>query len=409
MVSDPDAGSIQQAESQALDPHAVSSALSWMLEAAHELPPDRLPDFAQAVAGGSGVRATHIFLVDYSQRRLVPYSDPDAEAFDIDGTLGGKAFVSDETVEVARDDGVLLWVPLQDGVDRVGVVVFELDSIDEHRRGTLHEIASLLAGEIVGRGQYTDTIAMARRTQPMSLPAELQWQSLPPRSFTTSDVSIAAWLEPAYDVAGDAFDYAYNDGVLHVAVLDAVGHDLDATLVSTFATGVYRHARRCRLELEATVTTMDQLIDAQFVDMMYATALVIELDVTTGDLRWVNCGHPDPLLVRNGHIVGPLGGERSLPLGLHTLVPDRPVIANRVALEPGDMALVYTDGVVEARGRQSEDFGLARLADLVERSLASRLSTAEALRRLSHAVVDHHGGTLHDDATSVLVHWNPKR
>lgn len=51
-------------------------------------------------------------------------------------------------------------------------------------------------------------------------------------------------LEPAYRVAGDSFDYALNDNILHMAVIDAMGHGLDAAAMATIAIGAYRHARR---------------------------------------------------------------------------------------------------------------------------------------------------------------------
>jgi hypothetical protein len=71
----------------------------------------------------------------------------------------------------------------------------------------------------------TDSYSLARRRQPMSLAAEMQWQLLPPLTFVTSRVVIAGLLEPAYEVAGDAFDYALNGDIAHLAVIDPVGHD----------------------------------------------------------------------------------------------------------------------------------------------------------------------------------------
>jgi len=58
---------------------------------------------------------------------------------------------------------------------------------------------------------YTDRFFQARRTQPMSLSAEMQWQLLPPLMMTTPQVAIAGALEPAYNVAGDSFDYTLNE------------------------------------------------------------------------------------------------------------------------------------------------------------------------------------------------------
>lgn len=88
----------------------------------------------------------------------------------------------------------------------------------------------------------TGLIYPARRSAPA---AALHYRRFdPPPSFSSPDVDVAAALEPSYAVAGDAYEYAYNEKTLHVAVVDAIGHDLHASVVSGLAVGAYRHARR---------------------------------------------------------------------------------------------------------------------------------------------------------------------
>jgi len=77
------------------------------------------------------------------------------------------------------------------------------------------------------------------------------------------------------------------------------------------------------------------------------------------------------------------------------------------ALEPGDRLLCYTDGAIEARDRDGQPFGLERLVELTERHAAAELAPSEIVRRLSHAVLAHQQGQLRDDATLLLVEWNP--
>ena len=77
----------------------------------------------------------------------------------------------------------------------------------------------------------------------------------------------------------------------------------------------------------------------------------------------------------------------------------------RTALQPGDTVVLYTDGVVEARGADGAEFGVDRLVDLLEREASSERAPEEVLRRLVRAVLDHQGGPLRDDATLVLLRW----
>jgi phosphoserine phosphatase RsbU/P len=76
-------------------------------------------------------------------------------------------------------------------------------------------------------------------------------------------------------------------------------------------------------------------------------------------------------------------------------------------IQPGDQLLLYTDGVTEARTDNGELFGQDRLVDFVTRTLADRVSAPETLRRLVHAILEHQHENLQDDATAVLIEWQP--
>jgi serine phosphatase RsbU (regulator of sigma subunit) len=235
----------------------------------------------------------------------------------------------------------------------------------------------------------------------MQLPAEMQWQLMPPLTFGTSQVVVSGTIEPAYEVGGDCFDYAVNGTTAHVAVIDAMGHGLGATLLATVAVGALRNARRTGLDLVDTVRSMDKWLTAQFGIETFVTAVVAELDITTGQYRWINAGHPAALLLRNGQVVKELDEGINPPLGLHDEVPT--IMEER--LEPGDRIVLYTDGVTEARDGMRNLFGVDRLVDFVTRAAADELPAPETLRRLNRAILEHQEGNLQDDATTLLVEW----
>ena len=386
----------------------VADALIRIVESARLLPPDRLADLALEVSASFGVRAVRIFLVEHSLRRLLPYADSSVEAFDVDGTMGGRAYLTNELVEARHDDHVVVWAPLRDGVDRLGVIQFEVDQLDDSRRETLTRIAAIVAAEIVSKSQYTDLFELARRDRAMSIGADLQRDLMPPQTFATRDLSVVSAIEPAYAAAGDTCDYAYNDGVLHAAVFDAIGHDFNASVISAAAVAAYRHTRRLDADLAQIAATIDAAVDDQFADAMFITAILVTLDVGSGLLRWINAGHPPPLHIRNGRVIGTMGGPSVPPLGLASATGrSAPGHIYEAALEPGDRVLLYTDGIIEARSANGDDFGLARLREFLQRAIASQTADAEIVRRLSHAVVDHHHGKLKDDATLLMISWHP--
>jgi serine phosphatase RsbU (regulator of sigma subunit) len=376
--------------------------LADLMEASHGLPPDEI--VAAITRAGKAVDAEDVavYLVDYEQTVLVPLPDgTDRAPLDIDTTLAGRAFTAIAVQEADSGAGRRLWLPLLDGAERLGVLGLTLPRIDDPLRKRCTWLATLVAELILSKNQYTDSYSQTRRRQAMGLAAEMQWQLLPPLTFVTPRVVIAGLLEPAYEVAGDAFDYALNGDIAHLAVIDPVGHDLTASVLAAVTLGAYRHSRRARLDLAATHAAMDATIAGQFGGERFVTGQLAQLDCGTGQLQWVNAGHPLPLLVRGSKVVGTLACQPVPPLGLGF---GQPKIAT-AALEPADRVLFYTDGVVEGRNLAGEPFGEARLADLLIRETLAGQPAAETMRRLAHAILAHQGTSPRDDATMVFLEW----
>jgi hypothetical protein len=376
--------------------------LGQLLDASHDLAPDELVAAVTQAGRAMDADDVGIYLVDYEQTLLVPLPDgTDRTPLEIDATLAGRAFSAIAVQEADTGAGRRLWLPLLDGAERLGVLGLTLPSVDDPLRKRCSWLATLVAEMLLSKDQYTDGYSLTRRRQPMSPAAEMQWQLLPPLTFVTSRVVIAGLLEPAYEVAGDAFDYALNGDTAHLAVIDPVGHDLTASVLAAVAVGSYRHSRRAGLDLAATHAALDQAIAAQFGGERFVTGQLGQLDCRTGRLQWVNAGHPLPLLVRGAKVVDTLACHPVPPLGLAF---GRPEIAT-AALEPADRVLFYTDGVVEGRNLAGEPFGEARLADLLVRETLAGQPAAETMRRLAHAILAHQGRTPRDDATMVFLEW----
>jgi hypothetical protein len=376
--------------------------LGQLLDASHDLAPDEL--VAAVTQAGQAVDADDvaIYLVDYQQTLLVPLPDgANRTPLEIDATLAGRAFAAIAVQEADTGAGRRLWLPLLDGAERLGVLGLTLPSIDDRLRRRCSWLATLVAELLLSKGQYTDTYSQSRRRQSMGLAAEMQWQLLPPLTFVTPRVVIAGLLEPAYEVAGDAFDYALNADTAHLAVIDPVGHDLTASILAAVTVGSYRHSRRAGLDLKATHAAMDRAIAGQFGGERFVTGQLAQLDCVTGLLQWVNAGHPLPLLLRRAKVVDTLACHPVPPLGVGLAQPE---IAT-AALEPADRVLFYTDGVTEGRNLAGEPFGEARLADLLVRATLAGQPAAETMRRLAHAILAHQGRTPRDDATMVFLEW----
>ena len=131
------------------------------------------------------------------------------------------------------------------------------------------------------------------------------------------------------------------------------------------------------------------------------TAQMARLDVGSGLLRWVNAGHPHPLLLRNRRVVRTLYSPTTLPAGIGAATPH----VSEEPLEPGDRVLFFSDGITEEHTTGGEEFGVDRLVDQLERAVQSGGPVQETVRRLSHALMRARGGATSDDATLLLLEW----
>src|SRR5690606_24884902 len=135
------------------------------------------------------------------------------------------------------------------GTARLGVVSVDFVDGAIGDAAILERIAALASELVMSKARYTDAIELARRHRPMTLEAELQRGTLPPVALVTPEVSIAALLMPAYEVAGDSFDHALNEHDVDLAVIDSVGHELASSLISHLVSGSLRNSRRNGLDL----------------------------------------------------------------------------------------------------------------------------------------------------------------
>ena len=378
--------------------------LGQLLDRAHEMPPQLIAPLVAEEIRAIGGRDVSILLQDYAQLSLVPLPGrglTDGESLPLEGSPAGRAFLSETVVEQPQDGGVRMFLPLLDGSDEIGVMALTLDSVNDDDRRLLRRLAGLVADMLVTKNNYTDQFLRARRREPMSVSAEIQWSLLPPLTMTTPQVAVAGILEPAYDVAGDSLDYALNDDVLHLAMIDAMGHGLNAAVLATVAVGAYRHARRAQPGLAELYAFMDTAIDDQFGPDHFVTAQMMYLNITTGHLQWVNAGHPAPLLIRDHHVIGALEGPGTLPVGFGGSKPQ----INTRQLRRGDRVLAYTDGLVEEHTTGGTLFGEDRLIATIERVGPASATVQQMVRKLSHTLLRERGGITSDDATLFLIEW----
>ncbi|MFC7616362.1 PP2C family protein-serine/threonine phosphatase [Actinokineospora soli] len=375
-----------------------------LLEGAHLAPPERLPALLDAAASAMGVRAA-VHLVDYEERYLYPWraQEPAGEPLPVESTLAGRAYR--HVVTVAAQAEPRLWLPLIDGVERLGVLEVEVGTVADLDDPGLHiqcAWLSKLVGHLVKLlDQYGDAVHRVRLPGQRSLTGQLTWSLLPPLTAGVDNFVVSGVVEPRHSVSGDAFDYALSETTASLMILDAVGHDLRSGLIAATALAAHRSGRHAGRGLYEQAHDIDAAIRGQFGPSAFATGVLAEVSLTTGRLRYLNAGHPAPVLMRGGRVVKPLTGGRTRPWGLGV----GEFAIGEEFLEPDDWLVLHTDGVTEARDEQGRFFGDTRLADFLRREATAGHPPPETARRLIRAILAHQNGVLQDDAAIVLARW----
>jgi serine phosphatase RsbU (regulator of sigma subunit) len=397
--------------------------MAELLSRSHLMPLAEVSDALAQAALPLGVSAAAIYLADLQERQLVLVpaegGSQAADVLSIGSTLAGRAYqtvtIQSAPARAVGGDNYQVWIPLVDGTARLGVLLLTVADVGAAMLNRYRALASMVGLMIEAKASYSDVYAQTQRSREMALQAELVWAFLPPRTLATDRVLVSVALEPAYEAGGDAFDYSLLGDHLHVSIFDALGHDLSAGLTASVGIASCRSTRRAGGSLTAIAARADDAIAGSFGQERFVTALLCDLDLATGLLTWIPCGHPPPLLIR-GRTVKELARTPRPPLGLGDDYPRRGKRADDTEvcappyterLEPGDRVLLYTDGVTEGRAADGTPFGLQRLADFIIRHNSALLPAPETMRRLNHAIVEYQQGRLRDDATAVLVEWQP--
>jgi sigma-B regulation protein RsbU (phosphoserine phosphatase) len=247
---------------------------------------------------------------------------------------------------------------------------------------------ALLHRQVLDKQRLEDQLRVAREVQSGLLPAA------PP---DLPGYDLAAVNLPTQAIGGDYYDYVpLGDGGLGLVVADVSGKGIPAALIMAS----FRGALRTRMPRRARLTAVAAELNAAVLELRdasrYVTAVCAVLQ-DEGRVRYVNCGHNPPLLLRTG------GGHEMLRQGGAALglFPGERFHEGTVRLDPGDCLVLYTDGVVEPTDDRDAEFGTDRLEAAV-RSAAGR-SASEALGAVIEATRAFSGRDRYDDDFTLVV------
>jgi sigma-B regulation protein RsbU (phosphoserine phosphatase) len=228
---------------------------------------------------------------------------------------------------------------------------------------------------------------------------EIQRRLLPRDSPGVPGYDIAGLSLPTFDIGGDYYDYIpLPEGGLGLVVADVAGKGIPAALIMSTFRALLRTCVRRGQAISQAVAEVNALLVESIGLPAFVTSVYGVLEPRTGRFTYANCGHNAPLVVRadgttdqlhsSGPFLGVFGGAT--------------YVEREVLVGPGDVLVLYTDGVVELEREGGEEFGTSRLVSVIDG--ARHLQSSDVIHATLAATRDFRGaGAYEDDFTLVVV------
>jgi phosphoserine phosphatase RsbU/P len=299
--------------------------------------------------------------------------------------------------QIARFNGAI-------GLYTSAVIALEQDSFDVNILDELQQPGP----ELVDFAQHFRQMAeqlVRRRTQQaeMASAVAIQRAMLPntqPASLVASLYDVFAYMMPAREVGGDLYDLVdLGDNKVLLTIGDVCGKGIPASLFMAVTQTVVRLTIRSDQNLKGEIEAANNLLMVNNTEDMFATLFCSVMDLNLGTMQYCNCGHNPPFLLKSrSREFQPLR-NCGPPLGL---IENVNYFSQPVVLAPGDILLLYTDGVTEAEGHDRIQFGTAGLQRAV---LDVRDQSARSI--VEHVVAEvtkfTDGAPQSDDITCIAV------
>ncbi len=279
--------------------------------------------------------------------------------------------------------------------NRIQAGIFTPDDLD-----LLTALAANAAAAIENARLYQVAIEKGRMERELQIARQVQINLLPHSLPESAGWDFGAHWQPAREVAGDFYDFNWHaDGSLSLVIADVTDKGMPAALYMALSRSIVRASLAQTGDLAEGINQVNRLICADNSYGMFVTLFYARLNPHTGELRYVNAGHNPPLLLHAG--TGQL--ERLTRTGIALGVDDsRTYREQSVQMLPGDLILLYTDGLTEAPDPDGHEFGEDRLqAALLESAALPATQLGERLEQIVEAHLN--GGAPQDDLTLVIV------
>ncbi len=294
-------------------------------------------------------------------------------------------------------------VPLWNNKEIIGIVyadrILQLDQFSDNDLRLLTLLANLAAVKIENSKLFEDAIEKEKMEKELALAAQIQKDFLPKENPECENFEIAGSNIPCHQVGGDYFDYINIDpSRLGIVIADVSGKGVGASLLMASLRAALQSEVHAQYKLENMACKLNDFVHRSSSPNSFITFFYCELNKKSGELGFINAGHNPPIILDKKGKINRLE-SCGLCLGMF---PSSEYEIKKISLNPGDTALLFTDGITEGRNKKNEEFEEERLIKLIQKH--SKLSAQKLLDKIQEEVSSFTTGVDQmDDMTLIII------
>lgn len=263
----------------------------------------------------------------------------------------------------------------------------------------LTTIAGVASIKIANARLVEERLEKRRMEEELKIASEIQMRLLPSCPPPVLGFQICAYSIPSREIGGDYYDYIERkrQGRLALTLGDVSGKGTGAALMMSSLHAAVRAQALTDRPIREMMANLNDYIVENSPENKFLTLFYGELDPTTGDLFYANAGHNQPILVRASGAVERIEAT-GVPIGI---LPEQTYDEGCVRLWPGDVLVVFSDGITESIDMMGQEFGEDRLVDVVRRNLTA--SAGKLRDRIDEALSRFVGSAPSVDDMTLLI------
>ncbi len=294
-------------------------------------------------------------------------------------------------------------VPLWDNREIIGVIYADrislLEQFNEEDLRLLTLLSNLAAVKIENARRIDQAIEIEKLQKELALAAQIQKDFLPKTNPVCDRLDIAWTFIPCNQVGGDYYDFIGIDNCrLAVIVADVSGKGISAALLMASLRAALIAEVGPQFQLKAAAAKLNDFVFASAATNRFISCFVCDLNMTTGELRYVNAGHNPPIIIsKDGKV------RRLDPTGFCLgMFPSVSYGVEQVKIEKGETVVLYTDGITDTRNSLNQEFGEDKLIGLLKKN--AKKPAAEIISKLNNELGTFSSGVdPFDDMTLIVL------